>query len=212
MEAHKKWTRPFPKLGMGAAILIAGFIAALSVSCVQPTGGPPAPASRTEVPKAAPPITISMTQTGDVDAVFQGQRPIPKDRYNRAGTPVRRYHFGTGRTADTVRPSAVCFWDESDKERIFCWPNDRHALIQLSTGSQYSRSRQPDPNAGRIINVYYQSDDGKSVYALRPIAAPIQVPGKDSFFLESDEDCWMWYWAPDGNLYAICVCWWCADF
>jgi hypothetical protein len=208
MEAHKKWTRPIPKPGRGAAILTGGLIAALSASCVQPTaGGSPAPAPRTEVPRTAPPVTVAMTQTGEVDAVFQGQRSIPRDRYRKAGTPVRRYHFGTAHIADPAHPSAVCFWDESDKERIFCWPNDRPAWIQLSTGTQYSHSRLPDPNAGRIVNVHYQSDDKKSLYALRPIEAPIQVPGKDSFFLQSDEDpCWVWYQAPDGNYYDICIC------
>jgi hypothetical protein len=192
MEAQKKWTGYMPTTGTIAAILTAGFFAALFTACAPPLRQAPA------VPKAIEPMTIDMTQTGDVVAVFMGQGiPIAKERFiEGAGKPARHYRFGT----DSTDPSVVCFWDESETRR-FCWPNNRHAWIQLTKGTPASPSGVPGPDAGRIIRVYYQTDDGRSVNARRPIGSPTPIAGKEWFY--GGGSCPYWFWGLDGSMY----CW-----
>jgi hypothetical protein len=204
MEAQEKRTVNTHKLKTITAILTAGFLTVLSSGCAQ------LPKEISSL-KAIEPMTIEITQAGDVSGVWVGPipqaTPVPRERYTQQrGTPIRQYRLGTARTAE--HPSSVCVWDESDKTRVFCVPNDRHAWIQLTEGIPTSPSRRLSPNAGKINQVYYISDSEKQpLSALAPIGTPIPIPGKEIRYEQSlDDGCWLWLILLDGSMYCLNVC------
>jgi hypothetical protein len=210
--AYKKSDGCRPKLEVVVSILIAGFLATLPVGCAQPAGTvaqTPGPIQAPMGPKARELVTIEVTQAGDIVGVWIGSIPVSRERYTRAGRPIRQYQFGTAKTADPAHPSSVCISDESAKERvIFCWPNDRHAWIQLAPGFISAESRLPSPDAGNIKHVYFQSDrEKRSVPALAPLGTPTPIPGKVLSYQQLlDDPCWCCWVDGAGNPVCINLC------
>jgi len=209
--AHKRSDGRRPKLETVVPILMAVFLATLPVGCAQPAGTiaqGPGPVQAPIVPKAREPVTIEVTQAGDVAGVWIGSIPVSRERHRRAGTPIRQYQLGNARIADPAHPSGICIWDESDKDRIFCWPNDRHAWIQLTPGIVGPQSHLPGPDAGKIQKGYYQSDREKSsVAALAPLGTPIRIPEKVLSYQQLlDDFCWCCWVQGDGSLACVNLC------
>src|ERR1700757_2291399 len=100
METHEKRTGFTSALGKIPAILVTAVIAALSAECAPQTtepsqvvtAAPPPALART---KATEPITIEMTQAGEVVRVT-GPNGAPFKRQNYAAERQRNFLFGKG--------------------------------------------------------------------------------------------------------------------
>jgi len=218
MGTYNNWVGYWTKRLAVSQILVTSVLgAALTTGCQPPGSVEPAPSAVAQapaptvfVPRAIEPMTIEMTQLGDVSAVFMGPRPpataaapwirIAKETAAAGlGRGERHYLFGTGVIAGR-HSAAVCFWDESDP-RIFCWPNDRPAWIELTKGRKVPTSILPGPDRGGIIRVYYKTNTGSITPALPPSGTLTPVAGKEWWY--GGHSCPYWFWGADSFMY----CW-----
>ena len=168
------------RLGKINAMLAAVLLAVLSTGSAAQTGGPPPTATGgrvSAIPKAVTPITIEMTQAGDIvkatDAkgVLLPKRDPSTVRQAYFTEGEKRYLFGTGMITNPVNRSAAipanCLGEEGKGWQ--CCPEEGSVRIQLDRRG--------------IRNVWCVSDNGKSVHTRRPVgAAPTPTPGKEMWF------------------------------
>jgi hypothetical protein len=179
METYAE-TKFTAALGNITAVLAAALLAVLSTGSAAQTGGPPltgADGRMSAIPKAVPPITIEMTQAGDIaNAIDANGASLPRRDPSTARQAYftrgqRRYLLGTGMIPNPVNRSAkieaTCLGEEG--KRWDCWPVDRSVWIQLDRRG--------------IRNLWYVSDNGKKVHTRPPVGAPpTPTPGKEYWF------------------------------
>jgi hypothetical protein len=179
MEAYAG-TKLTTTVGKITAVLAAVFLAVLSTGAAAQTGGPPPTAAGgrvSAIPKAVTPITIEITQGGDIVKATDANGALLPTRDPSTATQTyftkgkKHYLFGTGMITNpanrSVRISASCLQEEGKSWR--CWPGDRSVRIKLDRRG--------------IRNLWYLSDGGKSAHTRPPVGGPpTPAPGKDYWF------------------------------
>ena len=162
MMANNRYIELVPALGKISALLMASLLPALSAGCTQQTASQPSLIAQAAPRAAAPPravnpMTILMTQTGDVTTlpVNGDNQPL---QYNPGHQTHKDHTYDFGAAG-----SEVCFWDEGIPMKQFCWPNTESAWIFLNKQGDITHAQQasgqPIPpgnhNAVMSKNWYY---------------------------------------------------------
>lgn len=157
METLTKCTGSSPALRTVKIILMAALITTLFDGFASQAGAPPQIAA---APKAAEPITIELTQTGQLTSATDAKGvPLDPSASPAGGTS---YRFSKGMMADptnaSVKIPANCISKQNESVG-WCVPGDRSAWIRAKSG--------------KILSIYYKSESGLSKNARKQhIVAP----------------------------------------
>jgi hypothetical protein len=176
---HGMDTKSRGLLGEVTGVFIAACAAILSAGCAAQTSSPAAgaAAATAAIPRAVQPLTLEITQNGDMGRATDANGTTVPNQESRSAMPAyftegaKRYQLGTGTIASrgnsAVMIPARCVQEQGRAWQ--CWPRDRSAWLQVG-------------NKG-IQGVYYVSETGQSLRAQPPAGAvPTPTPGKEFSF------------------------------